>query len=286
MIISKCTNLSESKQFGLNIIANTAYEKDQFEDSLFLLRKLLGPREIHSFVFLGDPQIKELGEEVFADSAICPVYSLVRSLGVSNHALEIYSTFNCSPVVVAKLVQYLNPVCSAWRVTPLYYFENDFNTFLKNILIFKDADVLGEITSLIREGDQVADYKNYSLLKAVFKDSYVTLAPKRGEEQSFRNKDSYKSHEIIYSTGESEKVSFYELQGKRPSFEGLSCDLGNHLEIDLSGNIYSCSTAYEKKEVLLPFGFSEDALKSVLNSKFTCPYSLCVHNDNMSLANT
>ena len=286
MRVTKCTNLSGTAKFGLNIIATSSYNRIPFEESLSMLRASLGDRDIHSFLFLGDPQIRELGGEVFQEPLLNAIPSLVKSLGNENQEIEIYSTFDYPTEEIDCIIKALKDICSFWKVSPLYFFKNNFNLFLKNISLFHKANVLGETTYIIRDEFKELDLRNFNLFKTVFKNAEVSLAPKRGEESNFEKKDSYESHEVTYKSGITERLSFYNLQGKQLSYRGLFCDLKNHLEIDLSGNIYSCSTGFENKEVLLTHGFSDKELNAVLRSNYPCPYRACIHNDNMSLTDS
>ena len=253
-----------------------------FKKAMSYLNPVLKNRKLHAFIFLGDPQIPELGSEVFNILDITSVSKILRDhLDTLELTIEVYSSFNKDYKSITKLIDTMDCLEVYWKVSPLYYFKNNIKDFIKNISLCKQCDVLGEITCIVRDSYKKEDSYIYSILKNIFKEELITTAPLRGEECLYNNTSNYVTHELEFTNSKKIKVSFYKLQCLKLSFFGLKCDILNHLEVTLSGDFYSCSTGYELQQCLP--NSNKQSLYQVC-SDFTCPYSSCKHNDNMSLS--
>ena len=281
-MISRCTKLNEKDIFGLNIIMASSFKKTDFKKSIQKINNLISNREVHAFIFLGDPQIPELGSEVFNISNVTDVSKILRDhITTFKLTIEVYSTFSVPSKVMVDLVDQMEGTGVSWKVSPLYFFNNDLKDFILNISLCNKRHVLGEITCIIRDSHRKDDLNLFNVLKNIFRDSLLSTAPLRWEEDLFENVSNYVSHEIEFEDHTIKRLSFYELLGLQISYKGLHCDIRNHLEIDLLGNIFACSTGYENSDSL-----EITKCNSIVDicDSFKCPYNLCKHNDNMSLS--
>jgi len=279
-MLLRCTNTHDPDLFGLNIIMDSKFDESGFIKALINLNTLLDNRKIHAFIFLGDPQIHELGSEVFNIGDIVSVARLLRDYVLTEElSVEVYSSFKNDFNETKEMIKKMNSLEIPWKVSPFHFHQENFKNFLLTLNVCKASGVLGEITCLTRQGWEINDERNYQIIKTLFGETLLSQAPLRGEESSFKNKCNYTTHKLEYTDKDAEALSYYELQGKDISYKGMFCDINNHLELDLSGNLYACSTAYENKDIIDP----EEHLEKICSS-FKCPYSRCKHNDNMSLS--
>lgn len=261
---------------------DSSFKKSEFTKSIVKINSLIKNRKVHAFIFLGDPQIPELGSEVFNTQDVIEVSEILRdSLDTTKLTVEVYSTFNVSSEEVVHLIDEMESLNVSWKVSPLYFFENDLKEFILNMSLCNQRQVLGEITCIIRDSLKKEDTNIFNVLKNIFRNSLLSTAPLRWEEHLFENISNYVSHELEFEDNTTQRLSFYELLGMELSYKGLKCDIHNHLEIDLKGNIFACSTGYENEDILKVT--KSNSIEDVCNS-FVCPYTLCKHNDNMSLS--
>jgi hypothetical protein len=113
------------------------------------------------------------------------------------------------------------------------------------------------------------------------------MTPKQGEESSFFYKligtydGSKATHDIFFKESKT-SVCYPEMLEKGfNKFKGFNCDTENHVVMDMSGNLYSCMTAYSQKDFLFIDGTKEEFLSKLHYTK--CSYDSCKYDDNMSV---
>lgn len=291
MDIVKCTKI-HNEGFGLTIFMNTTLDYSKLTRHLRWVKDHIGDRELMLILFGGEPMVPEFGEHHLPDN-LGSIFLTLSSIFKDNLNIDIYSDLLVPKDKLKTILDCLSPfqIRFSWRFTPEFYSPNsmnNFDLFKENFKLIQDMGCMGETSFIITESSYMMDKYLYENLKDLFPKSPILMTPKQGEESSFFYKvigtydGSKATHEISFKELKTIKVCYPEILEKGfNKFKDFQCDTKNHAVMDLSGNLYSCLTAYSQKNFLFTEGDKEEFMAKL---QYTiCSYNSCNYDDNMSV---